>query len=237
MASRPSKNLLLQKATERRHIELFLELAGLPARTEFGDRPDCVLVFPGGRIGLEHRELCDQRLLAHGPHLQRFRESARGELEARGLDVRVQVQFPALSTYFLEHPRRVAPLAREIADLAAAAVAPAVVGEDGLRALGIEGPVRVVVQRSGEGPSVQTQSGPADFEAEGAHRLFEAVRSKEAKLSAYACEVSRVWLLLVTGESAAQPAAGIENLHIESRFDRVFVLDARDRRLLCVAAG
>ena len=180
----------MQKATERRHIELFLELAGLPAQTEFGDRPDCVLVLPGGRIGLEHRELCDQRLLAHGPHLRRFREFAKSELEARGLDVHVQVDFPARSTYFVEHPRRVGQLAREIADLAAAAVAPAVVGGDELSALGIEGPVRVVFRRSDGkgGPSVRTQGGPTDSEADGAHRLFEAVRSKEAKLSAYACE-------------------------------------------------
>ena len=42
MVAQPSKNLLLQKTTERRHIELFLELAGLRATIELGDRPDCV---------------------------------------------------------------------------------------------------------------------------------------------------------------------------------------------------
>jgi hypothetical protein len=244
MATRPSKNLLLQQATERRHIELFLELAGLVAETEFGDRPDCVLVLAGRRIGLEHRELYDQRVQAHGPHLQRFREFLQGELEARGLDLHVQVQFPALSTYFVAHPRRVLPLAREIADLAAArddGHTPAVIAARELLTLGIEGPTLVTFQRfEGEcGPSVQTQSGPADFEAEGAHRVVEAVRSKEAKLPGYSCDatISRLWLLLVTGETVAQTAIGIENLRIESRFDRVYVLDARDRRLLCVAAG
>ena len=37
MVAQPSKNLLLQKTTERRHIELFLELAGLRATIELGD--------------------------------------------------------------------------------------------------------------------------------------------------------------------------------------------------------
>jgi hypothetical protein len=194
-------------------------------------------LLPGRRIGLEHRELYDQRVQAHGPHLKRFREFLQGALEARGLDLHVQVQFPALSTWFVAHPRRVLPLAREIADLAAVR-GPAVIASEELFALGIEGPLLVVFQRfDGEGgPSVQTQSGVAGFEAEGAHRVVEAVRSKEAKLSGYACDgsISWLWLLLVTGESVAQTATGIENLRIESRFDRVYVLDARDRRLLCV---
>ena len=244
MVAQSSKNLFLQKDTERRHIELFLELAGLRATIELGDRPDCVLVLPDVRIGLEHRELYDQRLQANRPHLQRLRDILQGELEARGLDLHVQVHFPALSTYLVTHPRRVAPLARRIADVAAtsdvesAPDSEVVIAGDELAQLGIEGPRLLAFQRFAghSGPSVQMQGGT--IEGEGAHRVVEAVRSKEAKLSGYArdASISRLWLLLVTGESITQTvvAMRIEDLQIESQFDRVYVLDARDRRLLCV---
>ena len=238
-AVQPSKNQLLQQATERRHIELFLEVAGLRAVIEPGDRPDCVLVLPGRRVGLEHGELYDEDLQAHRPHLQRLEEALHSEMEARGLALRVHVDFPARSSYFVSHPREVKPLARRIAALAAAVEAmrhPEIVieGED-LSASGIEGPSRLAFRRW-ERPSVRTHGGP--FQGEGAQRVVEAVRRKEAKLSGYARDrsVSQLWLLLVTGESITQTVASllIEDLRIESRFDRVYVLDARDRRLLCV---
>lgn len=241
MAARPSKNLSLQKDTERRHIELFLDLAGLSAGLEFGDRPDCVLVLQGRRIGLEHRELYDQDLQASRPHLRRLGGILESELEARGLPLHVQIQLPPRSAWLVAHPRRFAPLAQRIADFAAGSVLPGVevvISGEQLARLGIEGPRLVALQRPDgrSRPSVQIEGGP--IEGEGAHRVVEAVRSKEAKLSGYAREasLSRHWLLLVTGETLMQTVAAmrIEDLRIDSQFDRVYVLDARERRLLCV---
>ena len=230
----PSKNQLLQQATERRHIELFLQVARIRAEVELRDRPDCVLVLPSGRVGLEHGELYDQELQAHRPHLQRLEEAVRSGLETRGLRLRVQVDFPGGSSYLVRRPRELRPLARRIVDLASAAGprlarAPEVAIEaDELEAAGIEGPNRIAI-RGSDRPSVRTHAGPVD--GEDAQRVLEAVRRKESKLSAYAedARISQLWLLLVTGESLR-----IETLRIESRFDRVYVLEARARRLLCV---
>src|SRR5262249_23176336 len=127
------------------------------------------------------------------------------------------------------------PLARRIADLAAAlrwqlADEPeAAIEGDALVSSGIAGPSRVCFRRS-DRASVRTQDGP--IEGDGAHRVLEAVRRKESKLSAYVREarISQLWLLLVTGDGIGQ-SPPIEDLRIESRFDRVYVLDARDRRL------
>lgn len=237
-AAQPSKNQLLQQATERRHIELFLEMARLRAVIEPGDRPDCVLVLPGGRVGVEHGELYDQDLQAHRPHLQRLQESLQSEIEGRRLALQIYVDFPARSSYLVSHPREVKPLARRIADLAAdVARTPGpelVIEGDALSASGIAGPSRLAFRRSDRAAVWMRGT----FQGDGAHRVIEAVRRKEAKLSAYARDpsLSQFWLLLVTGESITQTVASllIEDLRIESRFDRVYVLDARDRRLLCV---
>jgi len=235
----PSKNQLLQQATERRHIELFLEVARIQAEVELRDRPDCVLVLPDGRVGLEHGELYDQELQAHRPHLERLEEALRAELEARGLRLHVHVEFPGRSSYLVSHPRELRPLSRRIADLAAQLSVQresevAVDGEQ-LSAWRIEGPSRIAFCAA-ESASARTQRGP--IEGEGARRVLEAVRRKEAKLPAYArdARISQLWLLLVTGESLTQTVASlsIEDLRVESRFDRVYVLDARDRRLLCL---
>jgi hypothetical protein len=238
-AAQPSKNQLLQQATERRHIELFLEMARLRAVIEPGDRPDCVLVLPGRRVGVEHGELYDQDLQAHRPHLRRLEEALQAEMKARSLALHIHVDFPARSSYLVSHPRELKPLARRIAELAARvgrAPDPELVIEGAaLTAAGIQGPSRLAFRRS-DRASVRMHGGP--FQGDGAHRVIEAVRRKEAKLSGYARDLSlsQLWLLLVTGESITQTVASllIEDLRIESRFDRVYVLDARDRRLLCV---
>ena len=238
-ATQPSKNQLLQQATERRHIELFLAMAGLRAVIEPGDRPDCVLVLPDGRVGLEHGELYDEDLQAHRPHLRRLEDALRAEIEARSFAIEIHVDFPARSSYLVRHPRELKPLAGRIADLAAGvdrakALELVIEGED-LCACGIEGPSRVAFRRS-DRASVRMQGGP--FQGDGAQRVIDAVRRKEAKLSGYARDPSllKLWLLLVTGESVTQTVASllIEDLRIDSRFDRVYVLDARDHRLLCV---
>src|SRR5205085_3041729 len=109
MAGRPSKNLSLQKDTERRHIELFLALARLRASLEFGDRPDCVLVLAGRRIGLEHRELCDQDLLWTRPHLKRLGSNLKAELEARSLPLHVRVHLTPHSSWLGAPPSRFVP--------------------------------------------------------------------------------------------------------------------------------
>jgi len=237
-ATQPSKNQLLQQATERRHIELFLEVSRLRAAIELRDRPDCVLMLAGRRVGLEHGELYDQDLQAHRPHLRRLEEALGSEMETRGLDVHVHVHFR--SSYLVSHPRELKPLARRIADLAAAArvklarQAEVEIEGDELGALGIEGPNRLTFRRSNRA-SVQMHVGP--IEGEGAHRVVEAVRRKESKLSGYArdASISQHWLLLVTGESVTQTVASLLiDLKIESVFDRVYVLDARDRKLLCL---
>ena len=83
-----------------------------------------------------------------------------------------------------------------------------------------------------------------EFNAQGVTRVLEAIRSKEAKLSAYArdANLSRHWLLLVTGDTPTQPVAAMrtEGLRVHSRFDRVYLLDAGEPRLMCLqtaAAG
>ena len=245
MAGQLSKNLSLQKDTERRHIELFLALAGLRASLGFGDRPDCVLVLAGHRIGLEHRELCDQDLLWTRPHLKRLGSILKAELEARGLPLHVRVHLPPHSRWLGAHPSRFVPFARRIAELAARSGTDGVIaGEEQLVGLGIEGLKLLAVQRLDDGsrPAAQIEGGPV--EADPAHRILEAIRSKEAKLSAYArdANLSRHWLLLVTGDTPAQPVAAMrtEGLRVQSRFDRVYLLDAGEPRLLCLqtaAAG
>ena len=218
-----SKNRLLQQATERGHIELFLELARLPATVELGDRPDCILVLPNRRVGLEHRELVDESVQAHGPHLRRLEERLLAELRARALRVHAQVEFPG--SYLVDHSRQMRPLARRIADLAAPSRA---FGAEQLRALGMAGPRRIVFHAAEEA-SVEVHGGPVNGDI--VPSLLAAVRSKESKLDGYARDprISQLWLLLVAGETRA-----IGDLRIESRFDRVYVLDAPERKLLSV---
>jgi hypothetical protein len=234
MTGRPSKNLSLQKDTERRHIELFIELAGLRAGLEFGDRPDCVLLLAGRRIGLEHRELCDQDLLWTQPHLKRLSGILKAELEARELALHVRVHLPPRSTWLAAHPSRFVPLARRIAGLAGQSGAERMIfGED---QLAMEGVGLVAVQRLEKGScaTAQIEGGPVEDEL--AHRVLEAIRAKEVKLSAYDANLSRCWLLLVTGDTLTQPmdAMRIEGLDVRSRFDRVYLLDAGEPRLLCL---
>lgn len=231
---RPSKNLSLQKDTERRHIELFLALAGLRAGLEFGDRPDCVLLLGGRRIGLEHRELCDQDLLWTQRHLKRLGAILEAELEARKLPLHVRVHLPPGSPWLVAHPSRFVPLAQRIAALAARSGADRMIsGEDPLT---IDGVGLVTCHRLEEGsfPTAQIESLPVKDEP--ADRVLEAIRSKEAKLSAYDANLSRYWLLLVTGDTLTQAmdAVRIEGLHVASRFDRIYLLDAGEPRLLCL---
>jgi hypothetical protein len=221
--SAPSKNRLLQQATERGHIELFLELAHLNADLELGDRPDCVLVLPGGRIGLEHRELVDQSVRAHAPHLRRLEEMLLSELQMQELRVRVQVEFPG--SYLVDHPREVRPLASRIAALASAARD---LEMDELHALGIAGP-RKLTFRAAASASVSVIGGPA--EGGGMPSVVEAVRSKESKLDEYARDprLSQLWLLLVAGDAGTRG-----EVRIESRFDRVYMLETFAPSLRCL---
>ncbi len=99
----PPKNELEQRATERRHLEAFLEIAGIRAVIErHGGQPDFVLVLEGRRIGLEQRELTEEDLAANAPNLAWLEKALAQELRQRGLDwdLHVGVSVNATSPFF-----------------------------------------------------------------------------------------------------------------------------------------
>ncbi|MFL5310304.1 MAG: hypothetical protein ACJ79H_07630 [Myxococcales bacterium] len=227
-----------QQATEVRHVTRFLELAGFHANVIPGDRPDCVLVIEGRRIGLEHRELIEEDLASNEPNLAWLEKELSAELARRGLDPHFHVSMSAnAAAPFFRRRRQVARLVGEVADFAEALAAsvtfdaPLQISAPELARKGIVELdfLRFERRRAFDaGPLAYVSRGfwgPVDA------ALVEAVRGKEQLLAAYVGDASlqEIWLLLVTGDAwqQATDSAFTRQTRVETAFHRVYLMDVR----------
>lgn len=236
------RNRTEQQATEARHVGHFLELAQLEAQAIPGDRPDCILVVGGRRIGLEHQELTEEDLASTSLNLAWLQDALATELRRRGADrdLHVAVSVNAASPRFRRR-RELKELVRRVAAFALER-APAVSRGDELQVfarqlypLGIVGPEFVYISRTSgalEGPLATVSRG---FWGPGDSAVVEAIRAKEKLLPTYAADptLSEVWLLLVTGEGYQQATDSVltKDLRVPTRFPRVYLMDLRPDEL------
>ncbi len=237
MTRSPHKNRADQLATEARHVARFLDLEHLDAEVIPGDRPDCVLVINGCRIGLEHQELTEEDLASNQPNLDWLAKALTAELGRRGVDPELDVGVSVNAAAPLFRKRRfVEELIPRIADLVAER-APTVTTEETLEVLGPElanvgivGPSAVYVSRIAgfNGPLAFVQPsawGPVDSS------VRRAIREKEKRLDAYVANppLAELWLLLVTGETWQQATDSVltQWTRVPTKFHRVYLMDLR----------
>lgn len=232
-------NRTAQQATERRHIESFLESCRIaPESIEYADKPDAVLVLDGRRIGLEHRELTEEDLAANARNLVALEGLISDEMKRLGVpdDVQVAVSTVNAAAPFFQKRRHVEALATSIANFVAAN-APALTATATIRVpaadvapQGVLGADPVVARHP------RLRGGPFAFVSWGFWgpvdaSVVVAVEEKEVLLPTYRTEqrLDEVWLLLVTGETWVQATDSVLTEHtlVQSQFDRVYVLDVR----------
>lgn len=233
-----SRNRAEQQATERRHVEEFLRRVGIAATPEYGDKPDAILVIDGRRIGIEHRELEEERLARNWANLERMDRAMNDALRPAGVDenLSVGVGVDAWAPIFSDM-KAVKALAGQIATLAAKCGPHVAIGQPiemtghHLLREGVVGPSLLLIARRErplpEGFRAFTMPG---FWGPGDSTVREAVRDKEKRLASYAeSAVAEVWLLLVTGErwTQATDSAMTEWTQVTSEYDRVYLLDLR----------
>lgn len=219
-----------QRETERRHIAMFLQLAGLAASSlEQGDAPDAVVTIGGRRVGLEHAELVQEDIATNKVNIDALVPLVTRRLASLGVRLHVRLTLSDASAPMFRKRRKLEEFAARVARLAKSHQANAALqtGGHSVRKHGLRHVVMFTLFPSDQ----PTASGLVVIRGHGVPGVRDAVKRKDAKIARYRENVDQVWLLLVTGEHWTQPTEWFltRDLQIESAFDAVYLLDVRHK--------
>lgn len=232
-----------KKAREQEHLDRFLALQGIrPEAIRAGDPLDFILDLGGGcRVGVELVGVDDEAQRKNNAMADRhIAQKVDAALREQGYVLQVQLIWKFDLTQFSENPKRL----RVFLDKLMAVInkeAPSL-GDDEfvlsddeedhqLQDLDLAELSDLVLRKMDHLTEPEVLSIPMAW-AQGSSGIMTALRDKEDKLPEYRRILGDgdVWLLFVTGARFEQNvyASLVKERNMQSKFDRVFLLDLRD---------
>ncbi len=252
-----NERALSKRKVELALLEEFLVLEGIsheeivPVDPPSDPLDFIVTLAQGNRVGIElvgvdNKEQRRNNSLIDGHIVPGI---ARG-LKERGVAVSVQLMWKQGLTRFAEEPKRIDSFIRSALDLVCQKapnvgdedVVLSVLDEDEERQLcahGLNDVDSLAIQRVENLNQVSVLSFPLwlspTLDEEGDGPVINVLEKKEMKLAEYRkrAQGGEVWLLIVTGAAFEQHvvASKVETRNAQTGFDRVYLLDLRERRV------